>query len=73
MAAMNHETVSLALPIAIPLRLVCGFLGRRRIVARAIYPNFCAGAQMTPGDSVSVAFGADCERHMAKLMMVESQ
>jgi hypothetical protein len=72
MAAMNHETVSMVLPIAIPLRLVCGFLGRRRIVARAIYPNFCAAAQMTPSDSVSVAFGADFERHMAKLKMVES-
>jgi hypothetical protein len=69
---MNREAVSMALPIAIPLRLVCGFLGRRRIVARAIYPNFCAAATMTLGDSGPVAFGADCERHMAKLMMVES-
>jgi hypothetical protein len=69
---MKCESVSVAFPVAIPLRLVCGFLGRRRIVARAIYPNFCAAAQMTPSDSVSVAFGADRERHMAKLMMVES-
>ena len=69
---MNREAVSMALPIAIPQRLVCGFLGRCRIVSRVIYRNFCAAAQMTPSDSVSVAFGADFERHMAKLKMVES-
>ena len=69
---MNREAVSMALPIAIPLRLVCGFLGGRRIVSRANYLNFCATATMTPDDSVSVAFGADFERHMAKLKMVES-
>jgi hypothetical protein len=49
------------------------FLGRRPIVARANYLNFCAAAAMTPRDSVSVAFGADCERSMAKLKMLESQ
>jgi hypothetical protein len=69
---MKCASVSVAFPVAIPLRLVCGFLGRRRIVARAHYLNFCAAAQMIPSDSVSVAFGGDCEQHMAKLMMVES-
>jgi hypothetical protein len=65
---MNRETVSMVIPIAIPLRFVCGFLGSRRIVTGPIYPNFCAAAQMTHSDSVSAAFGADCERHMARLI-----
>jgi hypothetical protein len=70
---MNRAPVSVMLPVAIPPRLVCGFLGGRRIVSRANYLNFCATATMTPDDSVSVAFGADCDPSMAKLKTVESQ
>ena len=68
---MNRASVSVAFPIANSVATRMRFFKTAPNCGAQELSEFLCGCPMTPSDSVSVAFGADCERPMAKLMMVE--
>jgi hypothetical protein len=67
-----NGAASIAIPIATPARFMPRLFGRRPIVARTNNWIFWSAATMLLSDSKPAAFGADCERPTANLMIAES-